>query len=90
MIALRAGIPIVFSAALWAACQAPPPATGPEARRGADEKKVRVEAFSFNARLYREGNIFHIEDILLLFEAHPELVEINKGIGRNESYFKIP
>jgi len=39
-------------------------------------------------RLYREGDIFYMDDILGLLEREPHLVEINKGIVRNEGYCK--
>jgi len=39
-------------------------------------------------RLYKEGKIFYMEDILNLLKKHPELMDINKGIIRNEGYLK--
>ena len=39
-------------------------------------------------RLYKEGEIFYMEDILELLEREPELAKINQGIVRNEGYFK--
>jgi spore coat polysaccharide biosynthesis protein SpsF (cytidylyltransferase family) len=38
--------------------------------------------------LYKEGRIFHAEDILRLIEEHPSLAEINRGIVNNEGYEK--
>ena len=37
-------------------------------------------------RLHRKGKIFYMQDILNLLEKHPELMEINKGIARDEGY----
>lgn len=39
-------------------------------------------------RLYMEGKIFYMEDILNLFKKRPELMDINKGIIRDEGYLK--
>jgi len=39
-------------------------------------------------RLYKKGRIFFMRDVLKLLEKQPELVEINKGIARNEGYAK--
>ncbi len=39
-------------------------------------------------RLYKEGEIFYMEDILELLEKEPELAKINQGIVRNEGYEK--
>jgi spore coat polysaccharide biosynthesis protein SpsF (cytidylyltransferase family) len=39
-------------------------------------------------RLYKEGEIFFMKDILKLLEKHPELMEINRGIPTNEGYVK--
>ena len=39
-------------------------------------------------RLYRKGEIFHMKDILTLLRVHPELMNINREIMRNEGYFK--
>jgi spore coat polysaccharide biosynthesis protein SpsF len=38
--------------------------------------------------LYREGQIFHMEDIMRLLAEHPELESINRGIVINEGYAK--
>lgn len=35
-------------------------------------------------RLYKEGKVFHMSDVLKLLKKHPELMEINKGIARDE------
>ena len=39
-------------------------------------------------RLYRKGAIFHMKEILTLLSAHPELMDINRGIIKNEGYFE--
>lgn len=39
-------------------------------------------------RLYREGGIFYMDDVLDLLAKHPELNDINKKIKRNEGYMK--
>ncbi len=39
-------------------------------------------------RLFREGGIFYMEDILKLLEKEPRLLEINRHIVRNEGYLK--
>ena len=39
-------------------------------------------------RLYKEGKIFYMGDIFNLLKKHPELMDINKGIIRNEGYLK--
>lgn len=39
-------------------------------------------------RLYKNGKIFHMEDVLKLLKEHPELMEINQGIIRNEGYLR--
>jgi spore coat polysaccharide biosynthesis protein SpsF len=36
--------------------------------------------------LYQEGEVFLSDDIIALLEEHPELLEINAGIVRNEGY----
>jgi spore coat polysaccharide biosynthesis protein SpsF len=38
--------------------------------------------------LYREGEVFHMRDVLRLLERRPELMEINKHIERDEGYKK--
>ena len=38
------------------------------------------------AKLYREGEIFYMQDILDLLEKHPQLTKINQGISTNEGY----
>lgn len=40
------------------------------------------------ARLYKEGEIFLMEDVLKLLEKHPELAKINVGHVRFEGYLK--
>lgn len=39
-------------------------------------------------RLYKEGKVFYMNDVLKLLKKHPELMKINKGIARNEGYLK--
>lgn len=39
-------------------------------------------------RLYKEGKIFYMEDVLNLLKIHLELMDINKGIVRDEGYLK--
>jgi len=39
-------------------------------------------------RLYKKGIFFHLEDVLTLLSEHPELMEINSVISKNEGYFK--
>ena len=39
-------------------------------------------------RLYKEGDVFHMEDVLALLKEHPELMDINKGFAKDEGYFK--
>ncbi|TFH46832.1 MAG: acylneuraminate cytidylyltransferase [ANME-2 cluster archaeon] len=39
-------------------------------------------------KLYNEGEMFYMEDILNLLKKHPELMDINNGIIRNEGYLK--
>src|SRR4030043_2067506 len=38
--------------------------------------------------LYKEGQIFYMEDILELLREHPNLKKINQGIATNEGYAK--
>ena len=39
-------------------------------------------------RLYREGQLFYMKDILKLLEQEPHLSNINSGLLRNAGYFK--
>ncbi len=39
-------------------------------------------------RLYNKQKIFHLQDIVDLLQKHPELIEINNGIQRNEGYLR--
>lgn len=39
-------------------------------------------------RLHKDGEIFCMKEILTLLSEHAELMDINKGIVRNEGYFK--
>lgn len=38
--------------------------------------------------LYQEGEIFHLQDMMNYLRRNPELLELNKHIGRNEGYLK--
>jgi spore coat polysaccharide biosynthesis protein SpsF len=38
--------------------------------------------------LYKEGQIFYMEDVLELLKKHPDLKKINQGIATNEGYAK--
>lgn len=38
--------------------------------------------------IYKEGDIFYMEDVLNLLAKHPELKQINQGIATNEGYAK--
>ena len=38
--------------------------------------------------LYKEGEVFYMEDVLKLMQQHPELAEINKNVVSNEGYQK--
>jgi len=38
--------------------------------------------------LYKEGQVFYMEDILELLREHPDLKKINQGIATNEGYAK--
>ena len=52
-----------------------------------EEEDYRFLKEIFN-RLYKPDNLFHTQDILDLLEREPELMEINRGIIRNEGYLK--
>jgi len=39
-------------------------------------------------KLYKNCEMFYVKDILNLLKKHPELMDINKGIIRNEGYLK--
>jgi len=39
-------------------------------------------------RLYKEGEVFYMENVLELLKKNPELIEINSKIIRNEGYLK--
>ncbi len=53
-----------------------------------DEEKDYLFIKEIYDRLYRENEIFHMEDILDVLKKEPELLEINKGIIHNEGYLK--
>lgn len=37
-------------------------------------------------QLYREGEVFHIDQVLSFLENHPEIIHINKEVPRNEGF----
>lgn len=53
-----------------------------------DEEKDLEFVREVYKNLYKEGEIFYMEDVLKLLKEKPELVEINKKIIRNEGYLK--
>lgn len=53
-----------------------------------DEEKDLNFVREIYKRLYKKNKIFRTENILNLLKKEPELMEINKGIIRNEGYFK--
>jgi len=53
-----------------------------------DEAKDLEFVRQVYGQLYKEDEIFYMEDVLNLLGKHPELMEINKGIATNEGYAK--
>jgi spore coat polysaccharide biosynthesis protein SpsF len=53
-----------------------------------DEAKDLKFAREVYKRLYREGQVFYMEDIVELLRKYPALEQINQGIHRNEGYLK--
>jgi len=53
-----------------------------------DEAKDLEFVRQVYGQLYKEDEIFYMEDVLNLLGKHPELMEINKGIVTNEGYLK--
>jgi spore coat polysaccharide biosynthesis protein SpsF (cytidylyltransferase family) len=53
-----------------------------------DEKKDLKFVREVYKRLYREGQIFYMEDIVKLLRKYPALAQINQGIPPNEGYLK--
>ena len=53
-----------------------------------DEKQDIEFVKEIYGRLYKEGQLFYMEDILSLLGEHPELLEINKGILRDRGFLK--
>jgi len=51
----------------------------------ADDLKFTREVYK---RLYKKGEIFLLKDVLDLLEKYPELMFINKGIIKDEGYYK--
>jgi len=52
-----------------------------------DEKDLQLVTEVFK-NLYKEGEIFHLKDILDFLDKRPELLELNKRTVRNEGYQK--
>ena len=52
-----------------------------------DEKDFQVVTEIFE-NLYKDGEIFHLNDILEFLSKRPELLELNKRTVRNEGYLK--
>lgn len=55
-------------------------------RWSVDEKCDLEFIIEIYKKLYHEGNIFYIEDIIKILEKYPELMYMNRGIIRNEGY----
>lgn len=52
-----------------------------------DEKDFQLVSEIFR-NLYKEGEIFHLKDIVSFLNKNPELLELNKRTIRNEGYLK--
>ena len=52
-----------------------------------DKDDFRLVSEVFN-NLYKEGEIFHLTDVLNFLNKRPELLELNKRTVRNEGYLK--
>lgn len=52
-----------------------------------DEKDFQLVSEIFQ-NLYKEGEIFHLKDIVSFLNKNPELLELNKRTIRNEGYLK--
>ena len=52
-----------------------------------DERDLKLVSEVF-LNLYKEGEIFHLKDILDFLKIRPELLELNKRTVRNEGYIK--
>ena len=52
-----------------------------------DEKDFQLVSEVFK-NLYKEGELFHLKDILNFLSENPELLELNKRTIRNEGYLK--
>lgn len=57
-------------------------------RWSVDEERDLEFVREIYTNLYMDGNIFYMEDVINLLKKHPELVDINKDIIRNEGYLK--
>jgi spore coat polysaccharide biosynthesis protein SpsF len=53
-----------------------------------DRKEDLMFVRAVYKKLYRTDTIFNMNDILSLLKTHPELMNINRGITRNEGYRK--
>lgn len=53
-----------------------------------DEERDLEFVREIHSKLYKEGKIFHMGDVLALLKKHPELMDINRGITRNGGYQK--
>lgn len=53
-----------------------------------DEAKDLEFVGQVYGQLYKEDEIFYMEDVLNLLGKHPELMQINQGIATNEGYAK--
>lgn len=52
-----------------------------------DERDFQLVTEVFK-NLYREGEVFHLKDILDFLHRNPELLELNRRTARNEGYLK--
>ena len=52
-----------------------------------DERDLQVVAEIYH-ELYKEGEVFHLRDIMSFLNKKPELLELNKRTVRNEGYQK--
>lgn len=53
-----------------------------------DDEKDFLVVSEILRNLYREGEVFHLKDILRFLDEKPELLELNKRTVRNEGYLK--
>ena len=57
-------------------------------RWSVDEERDLEFVREIYKRLYKEGEMFYMGNVLNLLKKHPELMDINKGIIRDEGYLK--